>query len=248
MERRQPRGGIQHGVAHGGVVPVHEHGSAATQTHVVAPHIEMEQRVAGDLGRRRRFRERRQVLLEPRRRADPEREERLRVRDNVRPSVQPELPLDRGRHAGRGRGRVHVVEGREYGIDTSGVPRRRPGLAGQVLDDERGCEAVVVPSERTREERVSVQRLVHAALVAEPIRRVVQGRDLHERRAPILQLDDEPSVRRSAVAGRVPPGDRRRTEGPANSLDVDRVRLHASEATEVRRRAVGTIADMAVLA
>jgi hypothetical protein len=50
------------------------------------------------------------------------------------------------------------------------------------------------------------------------------------------------------VAGRVSLGDRRRTDGPANSLDVDRVRLDASEATEVRRRAVGTIADMAVLA
>lgn len=50
------------------------------------------------------------------------------------------------------------------------------------------------------------------------------------------------------MAGRVPPGDRRRTDGPANSLDVDRVRMHASEATEVRRRATDTIADMAVLA
>lgn len=50
------------------------------------------------------------------------------------------------------------------------------------------------------------------------------------------------------MAGRATPGDRRRPEGTANARDVDRVRLHASEATEVRPRAVGTIADMAVLA
>jgi hypothetical protein len=33
-----------------------------------------------------------------------------------------------------------------------------------------------------------------------------------------------------------------------NPRDIDRVRLHASEATDVRRRGVGTIADMAVIA
>ena len=36
-ERRQPCGRVQHGVAHGGVVPVHEHGSFAAQAQVVAP-------------------------------------------------------------------------------------------------------------------------------------------------------------------------------------------------------------------
>jgi hypothetical protein len=50
------------------------------------------------------------------------------------------------------------------------------------------------------------------------------------------------------VPGRDTPGDRRRPEGTANPRDVDRIRLHASEAIEVRRRAVGSIADMAVLA
>ena len=142
---------------------------------------------------------------------------------------------------------MHGVEGRQYRLDVSGVPGRRPGLAGQVLDDERGREAVVVPSEATGKERVSVQRFVHAALVAEPIRGVVEGGDLHERRAPS-------AGRRRTVGSR---GRRARTRdatrpvpppGHGAPADVGRVRLHASEATEVARVAVGSIADMAVRA
>jgi hypothetical protein len=208
----------------------------------------VEQGVTAHLGRRGRICEHRQVLLEPRRRADPEREEWLRVDDHIRPPVQPELALDRGGHAGGRCGGMHDVEGRPHRVDASGIPWWRPGCPGQVLEDECGRSAVVVPSERAREERVPIQRLVHAVFGAEPVGRVVECRDLHERGAPILQLDDEASVRGGAVPGRGTPGDRRRPQRTAHSRDIDRVGLHASEATGVRRRGVGSIAVMAVLA
>ena len=147
-----------------------------------------------------------------------------------RPASRPaELALDGARHPLGRRRRMHGREAREDGVDPCDVPRRRPRRTRQILEGERGGEPVVIPTDQAREERLPVERRVDAELVSQPFRRVVIGRDLHERRPPVLEVDDESPVRRGAVPGRSTPSDGRRPDGAAHPFDVGDVGLHHRE-------------------
>ena len=154
---------------------------------------------------------------------------------------EAELALDGRRHDFGWRRSVHRREGRQDGVDASDVPRWRPRRSGEILEDERRSEPVVVPAEQPWEERLPVERRIDAVLLAQPIRGVVERGDLHERGMSLLQVDDESSVGRGAVPGRGTPGDRRRTQRAAHPVEIGGLGLHASEAIDVLPGLVGSI-------
>ena len=181
-----------------------------------------------DPGRGGRGRERRQVA----RRAT--RASRVRARGRAAGSAatsgQPsrsELALVRGGHAFGARGRrMDRLEGGEDRVDARAVPRGRP----RAPDRSSRASAERSPSSSQPRSRgrngCPSSAVVHPALVAEPVRRVVERGDLHERRPAAGKVDHEPPGRRGAVPGRGTPGDRRRPEGTAHAFDVGGVGLH----------------------
>ena len=83
------------------------------------------------------------------------------------------------------------------------IPGRRPRCARQVLEHECGLGAVVVPAEERRQIVPSAQRLVVRPLDPQPVRGVVEGRDLREGARAVGERHDPAAVRRCAVpAGR----------------------------------------------
>lgn len=79
---------------------------------------------------------------------------------------------------------MHGREGREDGVDASGIPRRWPRRLGEILEGQRRSQPVVVPTEHPWQERLAVQPSVGAELLPKPPRGVVEGGDLHEGRPP----------------------------------------------------------------
>jgi hypothetical protein len=75
FEAGKPGGGVQKWVPDARAVPIDQHDPTVPDAQVVAPHVEVQQRGSLDLGGCGRRRERGQVLVEPDRRADPERED-----------------------------------------------------------------------------------------------------------------------------------------------------------------------------
>ena len=93
------------------------------------------------------------------------------------------------------------------------TPRSRAAatIARQVLEHECGLGAVVVPAEERRQIVPSAQRLIVRPLDPQPVRGVVEGRDLCEGARAVGERHDPAAVRRCAVppagtisAGRLP--------------------------------------------
>ena len=164
-ETRQPRRRLEERVPDARVVPVDEDRPAVLDAQVVAPHVEVERGGAVDPRSGGRRGQRGHVLLEPRGRADPCREERRRVVDHVGPAVEAELALLGGRERRGRRGPVELLQRREHRADRAAIPGRRPSRFGEVLDREQRRDPVVVPPEQPREERRSLQRVVRGAFV-----------------------------------------------------------------------------------
>jgi hypothetical protein len=134
-------------------VPVHEDDPALDQAEVVAAHIAVEQGDSLELGGVRRHEQSVAPRVQPRGIEETERQRTRRVgqqREPARPDVE-ELAEQSNDRLGRGRG-LDRLERREHGVDASRRPRGRPHRPREVLQNERGRLAVVVPSEATRQE------------------------------------------------------------------------------------------------
>ena len=100
--------------------------------------------------------ERGEVGEEPLRCAEAEGEEGLRVGGDVRPAVQAELALDGRRHA-FGRQAQRAPPRGSRGPRRCRATSHGGGhvASGEILEDERRSEPVVVPAEQPREERTA---------------------------------------------------------------------------------------------
>jgi hypothetical protein len=76
----------------------------------------------------------------------------------------------------------------------------RPQSFAQILDEEHWTLAVVVPPEEVRQMRLALERFVDRVFRSQPIRGVIEGRDLGERRPAGRKAHDVSTIRRSAVA------------------------------------------------
>ena len=126
--------------------------------------------------------ERGEVVEEPLRRAEPEREEGLPGR-RPRPASRPGRTGSR-RPEARPRAAASACTDREGREDRVDAERRPTAEATSHPTDPRGRapgRARRRPSRAAAGGRLPVERLVDAVLLAQPLRRVVEGGDLHER-------------------------------------------------------------------
>src|SRR5581483_3248309 len=107
---RQPGRQVEPRVADTRPVPVDEQRAAVDQRDVVATYVPVEKLLALDLGPLGRADEDRQRVLEPVARAEPEREERLRIVRDRLPAAQVESVLLDARQPRKRRRRGQLVE------------------------------------------------------------------------------------------------------------------------------------------
>ena len=240
-EARQPGGDVQQRVADARVVPVDEQRPAVR----AGRGCRSARRSAA--GVVRRSRRPRTLPRAPAggRRATPASRGRARgtaAGRRPRPATRPGRTGSRRRgHAGGWRGRVDGVEGREHRVDASGVPRRRPRRPERSSRTSAGAIAVVVPPEEPRQERLPVERRV-----ARDARRGA-NRPCSRRPRSSRRRCSRPRVRRRSAGWT---GRRARTRharrpapprGHGAPVRCRRGRAASSEATDVPRRAVGSI-------
>ena len=201
VEARQPARDIGQRVPDAREVPIDQDGAAVADAEVVAPHVEMHQRVTverGDLGGEP---EDGQGGVEPRARAEPEREERLGIVLDLDPALEVELAVGGAREIRRRRRRGHLRQAGEHGVHVFHRPRGRPMGVGEILERDHRALAVVVPTEHARQERRAARLRVEHVLVADPRRRVVPARAFHERAPAVRQTRPASAPRWSARDG-----------------------------------------------
>ena len=88
------------------------------------------------------------------------------------------------------RRRGDLAQARQHGVDIARIPRRRPVSGRQILENDHRAFPVVMPAEHRRQERRVSHLRVEEVLVADPRRRVVAPRRLHERGRAVGELDE----------------------------------------------------------
>src|SRR5436305_11259641 len=122
LQARQPRNDVEQRIADVSQVPVDEDGAPVSQAEVVATDVEVQERFAFEHARSAGLEQGRECRLEPARRAEAAREQRLDVLGDELPAVQPlALGRDRRQVAGRRRG-VKLIQGGADGLDLPGPP------------------------------------------------------------------------------------------------------------------------------
>ena len=200
VQARQPGGHVEHGVARAREVPVDQHRPAVAEAEVVAADVEMQQPVALEAPPRPRCREGRQMAHRAtssehrpspgtaRGRRRPRATRRARTGCCARPAG---LAAARSRRPRGGTASTASTRSGDHGGGHVG--------AGQILEHQHGPLAVVVPAQERRQVGPWPGERVEEVLVADPRRRVVGVRDLHEagravrqRRPPIARPPSDP--------------------------------------------------------
>lgn len=206
------------------VIPVDHDRSDVTEAQVVAPDIQVDERVPGKRSGSGRTRQHGESRHQPRRRTEAQGEERLRVRCDG-PPVGLLVPVQAGQVAWRG-GLMDGDQGVKDGCHTRVSPWRRPVRAGQILQREHGPLSVIVEADHIRKVHAA-HRAVVAVLDACPAGGQLVRADLHERRAPAcgrtLMVRHDPAcggLGVAAVGGRRMERGRTPTQGALDPVEV----------------------------
>ena len=176
--------------------------------------------------------------MQPRSRAEPRREERLRIVRHELPSVQPLTDVFERGQSWRCTRRREDLEHGQHRVDLALAPGRRPVRVAQILEDEEGLRAVVPPHELGEERRVECR--VEPVLVAKPARRELVERELDEDGLTVGELHPPADgVRTVAAADDLAAGDRRRARREGNLSRREALAQAGSGCRPDRRRRGG---------